>query len=278
MWTEAQREGCVRRSVRYPSDLTDAEWREIAPLIPPARMGGRPRTTDMREALNGLLYLLRTGCQWRYLPKDFPPRSTIYNIFRQWQRDGDWDRIHHALLVKSARGDGPGGEPECRHHRQPIGQIGRKRGVSIDPVGYDAGKKVKGRKRHLVVDTQGLVLNAVVHPANIQDRDDGALLVLAGLRHLFPWLALIWADGAYKGRGLDALFANKRRWRLEVVKRTDNTGGFKVLPRRWVVERTLGWIGRSRRLARDYEGLAEIACAYIKMAMIQLMIRRLATD
>lgn len=143
-------------------------------------------------------------------------------------------------------------------------------------MGYDAGKKVKGRKRHLVVDTQGLVLKAVVHPANIQDRD-GALLVLAGLRNLFPRLALIWADGAYKGPGLDALFANKRRWRLEVVKRTDDTSGFKVLPRRWVVERTIGWIGRSRRLARDYEGLAETACAYIKMAMIQLMIRRLAT-
>jgi transposase len=100
MWTEAQRKECVRPSVRYPSDLSDAEWAQLAPLIPPARRGGRPRTTDMREALNGLLYLLRTGCQWRYLPKDFPPRSTIYNIFRQWQRDGDWDRIHHALRVK----------------------------------------------------------------------------------------------------------------------------------------------------------------------------------
>jgi putative transposase len=143
-------------------------------------------------------------------------------------------------------------------------------------VGYDAGKKVKGRKRHLVVDTQGLILNAVVHPANIQDRD-GALLVLANLHRVFPWLDLIWADGAYKGQGLDALFGPPRRWRLEVVKRSDDTGGFKLLPRRWVVERTIGWIGRSRRLARDYEGLADTACAYIKMAMIQLMVRRLAT-
>lgn len=142
-------------------------------------------------------------------------------------------------------------------------------------MGYDAGKKIKGRKRHLVVDTQGLILNAVVHPANLQDRD-GALLVLAGLRRLFPWLDLIWADGAYKGPGLNALFGKPRRWRLEVVKRSDNTAGFKVLPRRWVVERTIGWIGRSRRLARDYESLAETACAYIKMAMIQLMTRRLA--
>lgn len=120
------------------------------------------------------------------------------------------------------------------------------------------------------------MLNAVVHPANIQDRD-GALLVLANLRRLFPWLELIWADGAYKGPGLDALFGPTRRWRLEVVKRSDDVSGFEVLPRRWVVERTIGWIGRSRRLARDYEGLAETACAYIKMAMIQLMIRRLAT-
>lgn len=143
-------------------------------------------------------------------------------------------------------------------------------------MGYDAAKKVKGRKRHLVVDTQGLILSAVVHPANIQDRD-GALLALAGLRRLFPWLDLIWADGAYNGPGLNLLFGKGRRWRLEVVKRSDDTSGFKVLPRRWVVERTIGWIGRSRRLSRDYEGLAETACAYIKIAMIQLMIRRLAT-
>ena len=175
-----------------------------------------------------------------------------------------------------ARADGPRGEPDGRHHRQSIGQIGRKRGVSIDPVGYDAGKKIKGRKRHIVVDTLGLMLNAIVHSADIQDRD-GALLVLTGLRTLYPWLKLIWADGAYKGKRLDELFADPSKWRLEVVKRSDDVRGFKVLPRRWVVERTFGWITRSRRLARDYEGLSETACAYLKLAMIQLMIRRLAT-
>jgi transposase len=143
-------------------------------------------------------------------------------------------------------------------------------------VGYDAGKKIKGRKRHVVVDTQGLLLKAIVHPANIQDRD-GAVLVLTGLRRLYPRLRLIWADGAYRGKVIDELFGNPRVWRLEVVKRTDAAGGFKVLPRRWVVERTLGWLGRSRRLARDYEGLARTACAYIKIAMIQLMLRRIVT-
>jgi len=143
-------------------------------------------------------------------------------------------------------------------------------------VGYDAGKKIKGRKRHILVDTQGLVLKAIVHSADTQDRD-GALVVLDGLRRLYPRLRLIWADGAYRGKRLDALFANPRVWRLEVVKRSDPTGGFKVLPRRWVVERTFGWLGRSRRLARDYEGLARTACAFIKMAMIQLMLRRLVT-
>jgi putative transposase len=143
-------------------------------------------------------------------------------------------------------------------------------------VGYDAGKKIKGRKRHIVVDTQGLLLKAVVHPANVQDRD-GALLVLASLPRLFPRLRLIWADGAYNGALLNELFAKPRRWRLEVVKRTDAAGGFKLLPRRWVVERTFGWLGRSRRLVRDYEGLARTACAFIKMAMIQLMLRRIVT-
>lgn len=143
-------------------------------------------------------------------------------------------------------------------------------------MGYDAGKKIKGRKRHIVVDTLGLMLNAIVHSADIQDRD-GGLLVLTGLRTLYPWLKLIWADGAYKGKRLDQLFADPHKWRLEVVKRSDDVRGFKVLPRRWVVERTFGWITRSRRLARDYEGLAATACAYIKLAMIQLMIRRLAT-
>ncbi len=141
-------------------------------------------------------------------------------------------------------------------------------------MGYDAGKKIKGRKRHIIVDTEGLLLKVVVHSANIQDRD-GALLLLAGLRSLYPWLAVVWADGAYRGQRLDQLFAN-RRWRLEVVKRPNDACGFVVLPRRWVVERTLGWLGRSRRLARDYEGLADTAVAYINLAMIQLMLRRLA--
>jgi len=141
-------------------------------------------------------------------------------------------------------------------------------------VGYDAGKKVKGRKRHIVVDTQGLVLNAV-HPADIQDCD-GALPVLTGLGLPFPWLKLIWADGVYKREGLDALFAEPRPWRLEVVKRSDDTKEFKVLPHRWVVERTFGRMGRSRQLACHYEGLVRTACTYLKIAMMQLMIRHLA--
>jgi putative transposase len=250
MWTEEHRRIYRREGDGYPSDLRDAEWARLEPMIPPARPGGRPRKTDMRAAMNAILYLLRTGCPWRYLPRDsFPPRSTVYNIFR--------------------------GQPIGCGSRQPVGQIGRKGGGKDDQVGYDAGKRVKGRKIHALVDSEGLPMRVVVHSAAIQDRD-GADLVLDKIHRRFPWLELIWTDGGYNAWQVKAAVAKVRLLRLEIVKRSDDTRGFVVLPRRWVVERTFSWFGRNRRLAKDFENLAETLATFVTLAAIQLALRRLA--
>src|SRR5262252_1097194 len=186
MWTEEHRRTYRREGDGYPSDLRDAEWARLEPLIPPALAGGRPRKTNMRAAMNAILYLLRTGCPWRYLPRDsFPPRSTVYNIFRKFQRDGlgvDLGRTAYGF----ARADGPGGQRLGRGSRQPIGQVGGKRGGKDNQVGYDAGKQVKGRKIHALVDSEGLPMRVAVHFASIQDCD-GAGLVLNKIRRRFPW-------------------------------------------------------------------------------------------
>ena len=165
----------------YPSDLTDVQWEELAPLIPLAKPGGRPRTVDMREVINGILYVLRSGCTWRMMPHDLPPWSTAWGYFRRWRKGGTWERIHDTLRPKVRELEGREPTPLSGHNRQPEREDHRKRG----PRGYDAGKKVKGRKRHIVVDTLGLLLAVVVHPADIQDRD-GAKLVLSKLLGLFP--------------------------------------------------------------------------------------------
>jgi len=275
MWTEEHRRTYRREGASYPSDLLDTEWARLEPLIPPARPGGRPRKTDMRAAMNAILYLLRTGCPWRYLPRDsFPPRSTVYNIFRKFQRDGVWETIW-AELHMALRTDGTRGQSIGRGSRQPVGQIGGKRGGKDDKVGYDAGKKVKGRKIHTLVDSERLPMRVVVHSAAIQDRD-GAGLVLDKIRRRFPWLELIWADGGYNAWQVDAAVAKVPLLRMEIVKRGDNTKGFVVLPRRWVVERTFSWFGRNRRLAKDFENLAETLATFVTLASVQLALRRLA--
>ena len=262
MWTEEHRQIYRREGAGYPSDLRDVEWARLAPLIPEALPGGRPRKTDMRAAMNAILYLLRTGCPWRYLPRDsFPPRSTVYNIFRKFQRDGVWETIW-AELHMALRTDGTRGQSIGRGSRQPVGQIGGKRGGKDDKVGYDAGKKVKGRKIHTLVDSERLPMRVVVHSAAIQDRD-GAGLVLDKIRRRFPWLELIWADGGYNAWQVDAAVAKVPLLRMEIVKRGDNTKGFVVLPRRWVVERTFSWFGRNRRLAKDFENLAETRAIFV---------------
>ena len=276
MWTEEHRRIYRREGDGYPSDLRDTEWARLEPLIPPARPGGRPRKTDMRAAMNAILYLLRTGCPWRYLPRDsFPPRSTVLRHLSQvrarWRLGSNLGRVAHGVT----RTDGPGGQPVGGRTRQSISEIGGKRGGNDGKVGYDAGKKVKGRKIHALVDSEGLPMRVVVHSAEIQDRD-GAGLILDRIRRRFPWLELIWADGGYNGWQVDAAVAKVPRLHLEIVKRSDDIKGFVVLPRRWVVERTFSWFGRNRRLAKDFENLAETLTTFVTLASIQLALRRLA--
>ncbi len=259
--------------MRYTSDLTDAEWQLLHYCFPKPSQTGRPRQHTYRELLNAMFYVVRTACQWRNLPKDFAPWPTAYHYFRLWKRTGLWEQIH-------------------THLREQLRQVaGRKRHASAgiidsqsvkstetsDERGYDAGKKVNGRQRHLLVDTSGLVLLVMVLPANIQDRDGAKQLLTAFFRQAkSSWIKHIWADGAYAG-ALLAWVWHCWRCTIEIVKRSE-LHTFKVLPRRWVVERTFGWLGRYRRLNRDYERQAKTGETMVYLAMIRLMLARLARN
>ena len=266
VWTPFTRAEHNRSDLRYPSDLKDREWDLIAPLIPPCKPGGRSRCTDMRTVIDGIFYLLQSGCPWSLLPKDFPPKSTVHHYFKRFQSDGTWAHIHDCLYRQTRELEG--------REEQPSYAIVDSQSVKTGPearemVGFDAGKKVKGRKRHIVVDTIGLILRAEVHSASIQDRD-GAALVFDKLTTRFPFIEKICGDGGYQG---PIAQANSPR-PLEIIKR--NEVGFQVLPKRWIVERTLAWLGINRRLSKDFERFSQTSLTFIQAAMIKLMIRRLA--
>jgi putative transposase len=256
----------------YPSDLTEAQWALVEPFVrvDEAKLGPQEVIHSRRDIVNAILYRTRTGCQWRYLPHDLPDWQIVYHYFQLWTREGTWKKLHDELRRAVRQKAGKRAEPTAA----VLDSQSVKSAEEADARGFDAGKKVKGRKRHLLVDTLGLILVVCISTADIQDRD-AAVQMLPVAAGEFPTLAKVWVDGGYRGPRVKTA-ATRAGLDVEVVKRSDSLKGFVVLPRRWVVERTHAWISRDRCLAKDYERRGESAEALIHISMVRRMVRRLA--
>jgi putative transposase len=259
------------RTHHYPSDVTDEQWALIEPHLPPAPLGGRPRKTDIRDVLNAVFYILRTGCQWRYLPGDFPPKSTVWRYFDQWRRDGTLDKIHD-LLRRKVRG------AEKPFHPRTTASADSQ---SVDTTsggeqrGRDNHKNVDGRKRHIVVDSMGLLLAVLVTAASVDDGVAATELFARLEGQPMSKVARMFADSKYHNFSLYEWVGEHAKWDLIIVRRPEGSKGWVKLPIRWTVERTFAWLGRCRRLSKDREKSVLSSESFVKLAMIQLMLHRL---
>jgi len=254
----------------YDTDLTDAQWEILKPLIPAAKPGGRPRSLDMREVLNAIFYLLSNGIKWRAMPHDLPNWQSVYTYFRTWEADGTWLHLNETLRTRVRIEAGRNAQPTAGS----VDSQSVKTASGGEEIGFDGGKKVKGRKRTILVDTMGLLLGACVHSAGRSDHA-GMLLLATFWASLWQCLQVIWIDSTFAGKAFMAHIAQEFGWKLEHLKRTDDEPGFQVIPKRWVVERTYSWFGHYRRLSKDYEFLSTTSEMMLFAAMVHLMVRRL---